>query len=61
MLKKRSLKRKKTIVLITHHLQPLINQADRLFCINKQLTEYKPEEVCDHFSLGLYHSDLVKT
>lgn len=54
-----SLNQQKTIILITHHLQPVINRANRLLCMNKQLTEYQPNEVCDHFSLGLYHTDLA--
>lgn len=44
-----------TILLVTHDLQGIINRADRLLCIHRNSTFYAPQEVCRHFSLGLYH------
>jgi zinc transport system ATP-binding protein len=44
-----------TILMVTHDLQPLLEKADRLVCIQKTLSIYKPQEVCGHFSMGLYH------
>lgn len=49
------LKGKMTILMVTHNLQPLLEKADRLLCIQQKLSVYKPEEVCGHFTLGLYH------
>lgn len=44
-----------TILLVTHELQTVANEMDRLFCINRDLTLYSPKEVCAHYALGLYH------
>lgn len=55
-----ALKGKMTILLVTHQLQEVARDMDRLFCINRQLTIYSPEQVCEHYALGLYHPPLVK-
>ena len=55
-----SLRGKITILLVTHELQAIAKEMDRLFCINKQLSTYSPEEVCEHFAMGLYHPPLMK-
>lgn len=49
------LKGEMTILMVTHDLDSSIRQMDRLVCIQKNLTEMTPEQVCDHFALGLYH------
>jgi zinc transport system ATP-binding protein len=49
------LKSKKTILLITHDLNHILKRADRLLCVQRTLSFLRPEEVCSHFSLGLYH------
>ena len=46
---------KKTILLITHDLNRTLQKADRLFCVQRTLSIFQPEEICNHFSLGLYH------
>lgn len=51
-----SLKGTMTIVLVTHDLQMIVNEADLLVCVNRRLTPYPREEVCRHFAIGLYHS-----
>lgn len=43
-----------TILMVTHDLKSL-EKADRLLCIQQKLSIYKPKEVCEHFTLGLYH------
>ncbi len=48
------LKGKTTILLITHNLQSVTPLADRLICIHRTATPYLPDEVCNHFSAGLY-------
>lgn len=50
------LKRKLTIVMVTHDLDQIGKGADRVFCIHGHSSELKPEEVCHHFSMGLYHT-----
>lgn len=44
-----------TIIMVTHDLQSILDKADRLLCIHRQLTSLPPSAVCQHFALGLYH------
>ena len=50
-----SLKRKITVLMVTHDLQVDRKEMDLLFCIDRHLTPYSPEQICQHFALGLYH------
>ncbi len=54
------LKGKITILMVTHHLQTAIDQVDRVLLVRKNAVSLKPEEVCEHFAIGLYHPPLVK-
>jgi zinc transport system ATP-binding protein len=54
------MKGSKTILMVTHDLQTIHKQAERLLCIQRQLTSFSPNEVCAHFALGLYHPPLTK-
>ncbi|MDN3507579.1 MAG: metal ABC transporter ATP-binding protein [Simkaniaceae bacterium] len=54
------LKGKKTIVMVTHHLQTIIGTVDRVFCIQNELQDLTPDEVCTHFAYGSYHAPLLK-
>lgn len=54
------LKGKMTILMVTHHLHATINHVQRVLCVCKNAIELKPEEVCEHFAMGLYHPPLVK-
>lgn len=49
-----------TILMVTHHLQTVIDQVDRVLLVRKNVISLKPEEVCEHFAIGLYHPPLVK-
>ncbi|HSX04668.1 MAG TPA: ABC transporter ATP-binding protein [Rhabdochlamydiaceae bacterium] len=49
------LKGKITILMVTHDLQPILEKAERLLCIQQTLSVYLPQDVCKHFALGLYH------
>ncbi len=48
-----------TIVMVTHDLQTIIDKAERLICVQRQVTCLKAKEVCEHFALGLYHTPLT--
>lgn len=54
----KKLKGKMTILMVTHNLHAAVNQVDRLYCIQGNAFALKPEEVCEHFALGLYHAPL---
>ena len=53
------LKDRLTIVHVTHNLDDIMNGAKRIFCINRTLTAYDPQDVCNHFIHGLYHESCL--
>ena len=53
-----TLKGKITILMVTHHLQGAINEVDRVFCIQRNITSLNKQELCGHFAIGLYHPPL---
>lgn len=55
----RSLKSEITILMVTHDLQTTIDQVDRVLCVQHNLIEYTPQQVCEHYALGLYHPRLI--
>lgn len=48
------LKRSMTILVVTHDLDHIGKETDRVFCVHGTLTQIRPDEVCKHFSMGLY-------
>lgn len=54
------LKGKKTILLVTHDLKTIMERVDRVLCVQHTVTSLLPQEVCDHCSLGLYHTPLME-
>ena len=54
-----ALKGKKTILLVTHDLRTIIENVDKILCVQFQTTSYLPREVCEHFAIGLYHTPLL--
>lgn len=52
----RSLRKKLTIVMVTHNLQLAIHQVDQILCLQRILTVYAPHQLCQHYAIGLYHS-----
>ncbi|MBS0629905.1 MAG: ATP-binding cassette domain-containing protein [Verrucomicrobia bacterium] len=55
-----SLKGELTVLMVTHELQVIGREMDQLFCIDRTLTLYSPEQICQHFALGLYHPKLMQ-
>ncbi|MBA3602386.1 MAG: metal ABC transporter ATP-binding protein [Parachlamydiaceae bacterium] len=55
----KELRGKITIVMVTHDLSTAIDQVQRVLCVQKTLLSLLPEEVCEHFALGLYHKPLI--
>ncbi len=49
------LKRSMTICMVTHHLPLLINHVDRVIAVQHGVTPMSPEQVCEHYGVGLYH------
>lgn len=54
------LRGKMTILMVTHDLRAAINTVQSVICVQNTVISLKPEEVCEHFALGLYHAPLIK-
>lgn len=48
-----------TIMMVTHDLNVAINHVQKVICVQNEVITLKPQEVCEHFALGLYHPPLV--
>lgn len=57
LLKK--LRGKMTILMVTHDLSTAIDQVQRVLCVQHTLISLLPQNVCEHFALGLYHRPLL--
>lgn len=53
------LKGKTTTLLVTHDLRTIVEKVDRILCIETQISSLLPQEICEHFALGLYHTPLL--
>lgn len=49
------LRGKMTILMVTHDLKAVIELVDRVLCVQSGVITMRPEEVCQHFAIGLYH------
>lgn len=52
----KELKGKMTILMVTHDLTAARQHIQRLFCVQGRVFALSPEELCKHFSMGLYQS-----
>lgn len=50
------LKKSITLVMVTHDLNAILGQVDRVLCVQGNVVPLQPEEICQHIALGLYHS-----
>lgn len=55
----KSLQGSMTMLMVTHDLQTAIDQVQKVFCVQGTVMTLKPEEVCEHFAVGLYHKPLI--
>lgn len=53
-----SLEKTVTILMVTHDLPTITKQARSLLCVHRTIHLLHPQEVCEHFGLGLYHTPL---
>lgn len=51
----RRLKGTITILMVTHQLQSILADVDRILCVQTSLLSIPREEVCKHYALGVYH------
>jgi zinc transport system ATP-binding protein len=55
------LKNKCTIIMVTHDLKTVLTLIDYVLYIQRDITKiYKPQ-LCEHFTLGLYHSPYLSS
>lgn len=59
MTRLEALKGKKTILIVTHDLRTIVERVDRILCVQTRVSSFLPQEVCEHFALGLYHTPLL--
>ncbi len=47
-----------TIAVVTHDLHTAIHDVDRVILVQNEVYGLLPEQVCEHFAVGLYHAPL---
>lgn len=45
----------KTILLVTHNFENVIQRASRVLYFQQTVTSHDPKSLCNHFQMGLYH------
>jgi len=48
-----------TIVHVTHDVKTIVEKVDQILCVQQTIKSYLPNEVCEHFAMGLYHTPLL--
>lgn len=51
----RQLKGEMTIVMVTHDLEAVVSEVDRVYCIQGEGNVLAKEQVCQHYMIGVYH------
>ena len=54
-----SLKGIKTIIMVTHNIQMILQSIDHVLSVQKTVTLHEPKKLCEHFAWGLYHEPLL--
>lgn len=54
------LKGQMTIMMVTHDLGAAINLVKRVILVQGTAAVLDPSEICEHFTVGLYHTPLIK-
>lgn len=54
----KNLRSSMTILMVTHDLRAAIDLVDRVLCVQGSLISLMPQEVCEHYAIGLYHAPL---
>lgn len=53
------LKGNMTILMVTHDLNIAVEHVKKVICVQNTVVMMTPQEVCEHFALGLYHTPLI--
>ena len=54
-----TLRSQMTILMVTHDLKAAIDRVQKVLCVQNEVVLLKPEEVCHHYAVGLYHPPLI--
>lgn len=46
---------KKTILIVTHNFDAIMKNVERVLCFQQEVSSMNPQDVCKHFTLGMYH------
>ena len=52
---------KKTILIVTHDFKTIKEDVDQVLCIQGKIFPYNPEQICEHFSHGIFHKAQEET
>lgn len=47
-----------TILMVTHDLKAAIDYVQKVICVQHSIVVLRPQDVCEHFAIGLYHPRL---
>lgn len=53
-------KENKTILMVSHDLEVIIEHVKNIVFVKHSVTTTLPQQVCEHFALGLYHKPFLK-
>jgi zinc transport system ATP-binding protein len=53
-------KEDKTIIMVSHDLEVIIEYVKNIVFVKHNVTTTLPQQVCEHFALGLYHKPFLK-
>ncbi len=48
-----------TILMVTHDLGTAIDRVERVLIVQTEVSALAPNQVCEHYTMGLYHTPLV--
>lgn len=51
----KTLQGKKTIMIVTHNFDAIVKNVGRVICFQHVVSSMKPQDVCKHFTIGMYH------
>jgi len=46
-----------TILMVSHHIDAIAPMAQGVVCVHKNVSCVRPDAICEHVSMGLYHQD----
>ena len=54
------LKKELTIIMVTHNIASIVTHVEEVLCVDGTVSHIPPQEICEHFAIGLYHEPLLE-